>query len=113
MTATRHGDTATVLSLMADDVVFMVPGKEPFGKEAFAVASAGMANVQFDARYDIQELQVFGDWAYLRNHIDLTVRPASGPPSQRAGYTLTIFRKLPDGRWVLSRDANLLTPREG
>ena len=27
---------------------------------------------------------------------------------KRAGYTLTILRKEPDGRWVLARDANLL-----
>ncbi len=32
--ATKKGDTATVLSLMTDDVVFMVPGREPFGKES-------------------------------------------------------------------------------
>jgi ketosteroid isomerase-like protein len=32
-TATSKGDVATVLSLMADDVIFMVPGQEPFGKE--------------------------------------------------------------------------------
>ncbi len=27
---------------------------------------------------------------------------------RRAGHTLSIFRKLADGRWVLARDANLL-----
>jgi len=32
MQATKEGDLATVLSLMSDDVIFMVPGKEPFGK---------------------------------------------------------------------------------
>ncbi len=26
----------------------------------------------------------------------------------RSGYTLTILRKEPDGRWVIFRDANLL-----
>ncbi|MBZ9736532.1 SgcJ/EcaC family oxidoreductase [Mesorhizobium sp. CA18] len=36
MAASRKGDLETVLGLMTDDVVFMVPGKEPFGKEAFA-----------------------------------------------------------------------------
>lgn len=36
LAATKKGDLATVLSLMADEVVFMVPGQEPFGKEAFA-----------------------------------------------------------------------------
>jgi uncharacterized protein (TIGR02246 family) len=113
MTATRDGDLTTVLSLMTDDVVFMVPGKEPFGKEAFAAQSAGMSNVRFDGRHEVQELQVLGEWAYLRNYIDLTVRPADGPPARRVGYTLTIFRRQSDGRWLLSRDANLLTAREG
>ncbi|WP_410699695.1 SgcJ/EcaC family oxidoreductase, partial [Chryseobacterium sp. SIMBA_028] len=36
--ASKTGDYATVLSLMSDDVVFMVPGQEPFGKAAFAAA---------------------------------------------------------------------------
>ena len=111
MTATREGDLETVLGLMADDVVFMVPGQEPFGKEAFAAASAKMSSVEFDGRHEIKELQVLGDWAYLRNYIDLTVKPAGGTPSRRTGYTLTLLRKLADGRWVLSRDANLLAPK--
>jgi len=41
MTASQAGDIDTVLGLMTDDVVFMVPGREPFGKEAFAAASQG------------------------------------------------------------------------
>jgi ketosteroid isomerase-like protein len=28
---------------------------------------------------------------------------------RRSGPTLSIFRRLGDGRWVLARDANLLT----
>ena len=31
---------------------------------------------------------------------------------RRAGYTLTILRKEPDGKWRLARDANLLTVQE-
>jgi uncharacterized protein (TIGR02246 family) len=30
--ASRAGDTDTVLRLMADDVVFLVPGRSPMGK---------------------------------------------------------------------------------
>ena len=37
MSASKAGDLSTVLSLMADDVIFMVPGREPFGKKKFAV----------------------------------------------------------------------------
>ena len=32
-----------------------------------------------------------------------------GTPMRRSGYTLTLFRKEPDGRWVLFRDANMVT----
>ena len=34
--ASERGDLPTILNLLADDVVFMVPNKEPFGKEAFS-----------------------------------------------------------------------------
>ncbi|TIX98975.1 MAG: SgcJ/EcaC family oxidoreductase, partial [Mesorhizobium sp.] len=39
MDASKRGDTATVLSLMTDDAIFMVPGREPFDKEIFAAAA--------------------------------------------------------------------------
>jgi len=108
MTATQRGDLQTVLSLMADDVIFMVPGQEPFGKEAFAAASRSMKSARVEGRSDIEELKVLGNWAYVRNHIDLTITPEQGAPMHRAGYTLKILRKEADGRWVLARDANLV-----
>jgi uncharacterized protein (TIGR02246 family) len=112
MTASQAGDVATVLSLMTDDVIFMVPGREPFGKEAFAAASQAMKDVRMEGTNEIRELNVLGDWAYLRSHITLTITPPGGKPMRRAGYTLTILRKQPDGRWLLARDANLLTAVE-
>jgi uncharacterized protein (TIGR02246 family) len=63
MAASKTGDLATVLSLMTDDVIFMVPGQKPFGKEAFAAASESMKNVRRDGRSEIQEIQVLGDCA--------------------------------------------------
>ena len=106
--ASQAGDVATVLDLMADDVVFMVPGREPFGKEAFAAASQSMKGMRFEGSYDIREIKVLGDWAYFCNHITVTMTPPGGEPMRRAGYTLSILRKQPDGKWVLARDANLL-----
>jgi uncharacterized protein (TIGR02246 family) len=108
MTASKAGDHDTVLSLMTDDAVFMVPGREPFGKEAFAAASKGMQGVRFDGTGDIVELKVLGDWAWLRNRLKVTIAPPGGSPTTRSGYTLTILRKEPDGKWRLARDANLL-----
>jgi uncharacterized protein (TIGR02246 family) len=109
MTASRAGDTEAVLELMTDDVVFMVPGREPFGKEEFRASSESMAGVKIDGRAEIRELQVEGDWAWIRNHIDLTFTPPEGEPLLRSGYTLTILRKCPDRRWRLFRDANLVS----
>jgi uncharacterized protein (TIGR02246 family) len=108
MKASRAGDIDTVLSLMSDDVLFMVPGREPFGKQTFAANSRNMDGVKLEGAADIRELQVLGDWAYLRNFIEITITPAGGAPVRRSGYTLTIFRKEPDGRWLLARDANLV-----
>jgi uncharacterized protein (TIGR02246 family) len=109
MAASKAGDLATVLSLMTDDVIFMVPGKEPFGKEAFAKASENMKNVRFDGRSEIKEIQVFDDWAYLRNYLEFNMAREAASPVRRSGYTLTILRKQADGRWLLARDANLVS----
>jgi uncharacterized protein (TIGR02246 family) len=108
MEASQKGDLDTVLSLMTDDVVFTVAGRDPFGKEAFAAASRGMEGVRMQGSSDIREIAVLGDWAYLRNFIALTIMPPEGAPLKRAGYTLTILRKI-DGRWLIARDANLVT----
>jgi uncharacterized protein (TIGR02246 family) len=110
MQASQDGDIDTVLSLMADDVVFMVPGREPFGKEAFRAASQGMKDMRMQSTSEIRELKVIGGWAYARNYLEVTVTPPGGHPVRRSGYTLTLFRKEPDGRWLLARDANLLAP---
>ena len=109
LAATRAGDTATVLKLMADDVVFLVPGVEPFGKDVFAANSANMKGFRIEGRSEIQELKILGDWAWMRTRLRVAVTPPNGTEVVRSGYTLTILRKEPDGRWVLVRDANLLT----
>jgi uncharacterized protein (TIGR02246 family) len=107
--ASKIGDTATVLSLMTDDAVFMVPGREPFGKEAFHRTSDEMQGVRIDGTSDIRELRVLGEWAYMRTHITVTMTPPAGEAVTRSGYTLTILRKEADGQWRLARDANMLT----
>ncbi len=111
MGASQSGDTATILSLMTNDVVFMVPGQEPFGREVFEATANqfGAAGLKIDGINDVVELQIQGNWAFTRNRINLSITPAAGEPMQRTGYTLTLFRREADGRWRVARDANLLT----
>ena len=109
MAASRSGDTATVLGLMTEDVIFMVPGKEPFGKQAFAKASESRGDIRLEGTSEIIELQVLGNWAFIRNRIEMALIPEGGNRIDKSGYTLTLLRKEPDGKWRLARDANLLT----
>jgi uncharacterized protein (TIGR02246 family) len=107
--ASRRADVDTLLSLMTDDVVFMTPGREPFGKAEFATQARAMKGVRVEGASDIREIRVLGDWAYLRNAIEIVATPEGGAPVRRSGYSLTILRKGPDGKWRLARDANLVS----
>ena len=110
LAASKAGDLDTVLGLMSDDVLFLTPGQAPFGKEAFAKMSDGMKDVRVDGTSDIQEVQVFGEIAYLRNALRIVITMPDGKVARRSGQTLTILRKEADGRWRLVRDANLVVP---
>lgn len=113
LAASKAGDVETVLSLMADDVVFLIAGRPPMRKAEFAATARAQADPgapAFDASSEIQELRVLGDWAFLWQKLTVTAAPRDGAgPVVRSGHTLTIFNRQ-NGRWVLARDANLLAP---
>lgn len=113
MAATRSGDVQTVMSLISDDAIFLLPGQKVMRKPDFAAtakAQAGFQAPEIDGQSEIQEVKVLGDWAFMWSHLTVAVTPADGgAPTKRAGHTLTIFNKQ-NGKWVLARDANLLAP---
>lgn len=113
MAATKAGDTDTVLNLITEDVVFLIPGRPPMFKNEFAAvmkAQAGPAAPKFDGKSEIQEIKVIGDWAFMWTKLSVTATPPGGlPPMELAGHTLTVLSKE-QGRWVIARDANLLAP---
>ena len=112
MQASAKGDGAALLNMMSDDVIFMTAGGEPFGKEQFAERMQALRDAHMEAKSEPVEIKVLGDWAYVRNHIVVTMTPKSGQPTRRSGYTLTILNRKPDGAWMITRDANLLPPME-
>jgi uncharacterized protein (TIGR02246 family) len=107
--ATKRSDTNAVLGLMAEDVVFMTPVREPFGKAEFAKASEAQKAMKLDGVSDVREVQVMGNWAFARTYLRVSATPPGGSPVRREGWTLTVLRKDPDGRWRLARDANLMS----
>ncbi len=112
MNATRSGDGATVLSLMTDDALFLLPGQMPMTKKDFsaqAETQSGSEGPLIDATGNIKEINVSGDMASMVSEMKVSVTTPDGQQFSRSGHTLTVFRKI-EGQWYLSRDANLLTP---
>ena len=111
LAATKAGDIETVMSLMTDDVVFLVAGTPPFGKKEFRRNSEQHANksLEIESRNEIVELKVIDGHAYIINKLSVTMNDPGGNRNTRAGHTLTILRKE-NGKWQLARDANLLVP---
>lgn len=111
MEATRAGDIETVLSLMTDDVVFLMPGRAEMRKAEFAAqarAQAAPNAPSFEGTSAIQEIQVIGDWAFLWSKLTVVVTPPGAAAIKRAGHTLTVLKK-DAGIWRLARDANMLS----
>lgn len=109
--ATREGDVEAVLDLMAPDVIFLVPGQSAMhGRDAFEKGLRSMlATHAIESSSEIEEVVVAGDFAYSRTQLSVTITSRHGNlPMLRTGATLSIWRKGADGKWRLSRDANLL-----
>ena len=110
--ASKAHDLPALMGMMTDDVVFMTPGRAPFGKAEFAADVGRMKSVAIDARVEVQEIEVFGPRAYIRNHIQVEVTPPGQTPKRMLGYAMSILRKGADGRWRIARDANLVMPEQ-
>ena len=110
--ASKRGDLTTLLNLLADDVLFITPGKEPFGKQQFAAANPpeSMNDTKMQADIDIKEISVAGPWAWMRSFLKVTFTPAGGDPTKLSGHILTVLQKNSNGQWVIKRDANFVAP---
>lgn len=110
--AVNAGDLVRLLSLMADDVVFLSPGQAPSGREEFSANfSAAHEELRIRCLSELDEVVVVGEVACTRSRDALTVVPrAGGDATQFVGHRLTVYRRQTDGRWLLARDAHTLSP---
>jgi len=110
--AVNAGDLVRLLTLMADDVVFVNPGRAPFGRDGFPAGfSAAHQQSRIRCVSELEEVVVAGVVAYTLCRDSLSVTPrAGGDATKLAGHRITIYRKQTDGRWLLARDANTLSP---
>jgi uncharacterized protein (TIGR02246 family) len=108
--ASNGRDLPALMGMMTDDIVFMTPGRAPFGKAEFASDVERMKSVAIAARVEVQEIEVSGPRAYVRNHIRVELTSPGQAPKRMSGYAMSVLRKDADGRWRIARDANLVAP---
>jgi len=110
MKASASGDLPTLLELMSDDVVFLTPGREPFGRKDFEARFQSMqGQVSLKGSSAVQEVHVNGDMAYCRTTLTITMTSSTtGESKERSGHTLSVLRKNSSGNSVIERDANLV-----
>jgi uncharacterized protein (TIGR02246 family) len=110
--AVNAGDLARLLTLVAEDVVFLTPGQAPSGREGFSSNfRTAHEQVRIGCISELEEVMVVGEVAYTRSRDALSVTPRTGgKAAQFAGHRLTVYRKQRDGRWLLSRDVHTLFP---
>lgn len=106
--ASKEGDSRTLSSMLDDEVLFVVPGRQPFGKKEFFAQDSG-APFRFESEVDIREIVVHGDWALSRVHLKLEIMVAEDSETVRLeGPTMSVWRKNAEGRWAIWRDANMV-----
>jgi uncharacterized protein (TIGR02246 family) len=110
--AVNSGDLARLLVMMTADAVFLIPGEDCIGRDGFSIKfSAAHQQLRICCVSELLEVVVVGEIAYTRSRDSLSVSSLTGGEETRlAGDRLTIYRKQPDGRWLLARDANVLSP---
>ena len=112
--AVNAGDLVRLLTMMADDAVFLNPGQAPFGRDGFSPGfSAAHEQARIHCISELEDVVVVGEVAYTLSRDSLSVIPrAGGEAAQLAGHRITVYRKQSDGRWLLARDAHTLSAVE-
>ncbi len=113
MAASLANEVDKLGTMLAEDVIFFRAGQPPMkGRDTFLkLARENQNKMSVQGQAETQEVHIAGNIAYMWNRLRITITPREGgAPVTRAGETLSVLRKEPSGRWVLVRDANLLSP---
>lgn len=113
--ATRAKDTAAILELVADDVVFLPSSMPPVkGKEEVGRMYRAFFPCYREIKHEavIEEIRIAGDWAFLWGTDELRLTPESEEPSiHLKGKGLSILKRKSDGSWLFWRGINNMTPQ--
>jgi ketosteroid isomerase-like protein len=105
--AINTGDIDALAALTTEDHMMISSGGPPtVGKQALVDAMTGaFARFDFDESWAPEETVAAGDLAYQRGTFIVNAAPrAGGEPVRMTGNFLRIYRRQPDGRWLMVRD---------
>lgn len=100
------GDFEAWLDLFAEDAIVMVPNRPALtSKEAIRQWNAPyFEQFHLHEASDDREVEVGGDWGYIRAHWIWTLTPRGGGPIVKdTGNSIWIVRKQSDGSWKIAR----------
>jgi uncharacterized protein (TIGR02246 family) len=106
--AINTGDIDTLAALTTEDHMMISSGGTPLsGKQALVDAMTGaFERLSFSESWKPEETVVSGDLAYQRGTFIVIATPKSGgDASATVGNFLRIYRRQPDGRWLMVRDS--------
>lgn len=101
------GDLDRLMAFYADDAVSMAPNVPAFvGKDAIrSVYVEVLPLYTSDFSYQLDEIEVSGDLAFLRiTYVDTLTPTSGGEVIRNGGHALTILRRGPDGTWKVWRE---------
>ena len=105
--AINDGDIDSLASLTTEGHMMISSGGAPLtGKKALVDAmTRAFGTTKFEESWAPEETVVAGDLAYQRGTFIVVATPkAGGPASRIAGNFMRIYRKQPDGAWLMVRD---------
>ncbi len=113
--AVRTKDIPRLLSFITEDAVFMPPGQPLIRGKAQVEALYQLSFSKFimEQEFQIEEIQIAGDWAFLWGIDSAKLTPTDGGPEIEAkGMGISILRRQSDGSWKLARGINNMTRQE-
>ena len=116
--AVNRGDYDAVLDMITDDAVFWTANyPEMKGKAALQAAYDGLSAYRVHQDFEVEEIQVCGDWAFARGYENFTLDPKSGQGPRleiKRRRAISILRRQPDGAWKTARGmTNYDSPQAG
>ena len=109
---TAREDLDGLLALTTDDVVFLTPGNPPIGRKEFAEGFRQVSGkARIESTQDVRDIRISGDIAYAWSELSVVLTPNDDPGKkwENSGHVLSVFQRSATGKWLLARDANLMT----